>query len=323
MSKAIRIHRTGGPEVLVWEDVAVGDPGPGQVRLRHSAIGLNFIDTYHRNGLYPIELPAVLGREGAGTIEAIGRGVSDFAVGDRAAYPMSAGSYSESRLISADDIVKLPDGLEERRAAALMLKGLTAHYLLRQTFRVEAGQTVLIHAAAGGIGLIACQWAKHLGATVIGTVGSAEKAELAASHGCDHPILYREEDFVERVRAITDGAGVPVVYDSVGRETFEGSLNCLAPLGMMVSFGNASGPVAPFAIGTLATKGSLFLTRPTLATYIARREDLLEASRELFDVVISGAVKIEIRQTYPLKDAARAHLDLEGRKTVGSTILLP
>jgi NADPH2:quinone reductase len=323
MAKAIRIHETGGPEVLRYEDVEVGDPGPGELRLRHTAIGLNYIDTYHRTGLYPVELPAVLGREAAGVVEAVGPGVSGVAEGDRVAYAMHPGSYATERLIPADVVVPLPEGVDERHAAAMMLKGLTAWYLLRRTHAVAQGETILFHAAAGGVGLIACQWARRLGATVIGTVGSEEKAELARAHGCDHPIVYTRESFVDRVREITGGAGVPVVYDSVGRDTFEGSLDCLRPLGMLVSFGQASGPVPPFTIGTLAGKGSLYLTRPTLATYIARREDLLEGARELFELVREGAVKIEIGQTYPLSEAARAHEDLESRRTTGSTLLLP
>ena len=324
MSKAIRIHRTGGPEVMVWEDVEVGRPGPGEARIRHTAVGLNFIDTYHRSGLYPLPgLPAVLGREAAGVVEEIGEGVTDLAPGDRVAYPMGPGSYAEEAVISADRLLLLPDGIEDTQAAAMMLKGITAHYLLRRTFRVEPGQTILFHAAAGGVGLIACQWAKALGAPVLGPVGTAEQAELAAAPGCDHPIVYTTESFVDRVKELTDGRGVPVVYDSVGKDTFEGSLDCLAPLGLMVSYGNASGPVPPFSILTLSAKGSLFLTRPTLATFIARREDLLSAGRELFDVVIRGAVKVEVNQTYPLEEAATAHRDLESRKTTGSTVLIP
>jgi len=320
---AIRIHGTGGPEVLVWEPVEVGRPGPGQARLRQTAIGLNFIDTYHRSGLYPLDLPAVLGREAAGVVEEVGPGVTELKPGDRVAYALYPGSYAESRVIPVAQLVPLPDDVDERTAAAIMLKGLTAHYLLRRTYRVAQGETILFHAAAGGVGLIACQWARSLGATVVGTVGSAEKAELARAHGCDHPVRYDSEDFVERVKDITGGCGVPVVYDSVGRTTFERSLDCLAPLGMMVSFGQASGPVPPFDPGILARKGSLFLTRPTLATYIARREDLLEASAELFDAVRRGDVRAEIGQTYPLGEAAQAHQDLEARRTSGSTLLLP
>jgi len=323
MSMAIRIHRTGGPEVLVWEQIEVGRPGPGQVRLRHTAVGLNFIDTYHRSGLYPLELPAVLGREAAGVVEAVGPEVSGVGVGDRVAFVLAGGSYCEESVVAADRLIALPDSIDDRVAAATMLKGLTARYLVRRTYRVREGDTVLIHAAAGGVGLLACQWAHHLGATVIGTVGSAEKAELARRNGCDHPVIYTEEDFVERVREITGGRGVPVVYDSVGRETFEGSLDCLAPLGLMVSFGNASGAVPPFAIGTLAARGSLFLTRPTLQTYIAEREALLTAAEDLLDLLARGILTAEVRQTYPLAEAARAHRDLEARRTRGASILLP
>jgi NADPH2:quinone reductase len=325
MSKAIRIHRTGGPEVMVWEEIEVGRPGPGEVRLRHTAIGLNYIDTYLRSGLYPLaSLPAVLGREGAGVVDRVGEGVTGFVAGDRVAYAMHpGGSYSEEAIVSAERLLKLPDGIEDRVAAAMMLKGLTAQYLLRRTFRVEAGQTILFHAAAGGVGLIACQWARALGAKVIGTVGSRDKVELARAHGCDHVIVYTEESFAPRVREITGGAGVPVVYDSVGKDTFEGSLDCLAPRGLMTSFGNASGPPPPFSILTLSTKGSLYLTRPALATYVARRDELEQAAAELFDVVLRGVVKVEIRQSYALRDAARAHRDLEARKTTGSTVLIP
>lgn len=321
--RAIRIHETGGPEVLRWEEIEIGRPGPDEVLLRHTAIGLNFIDTYHRTGLYPLDLPAVLGREAAGVVEEVGDAVDAFSPGDRVAYGLYPGSYSEALVIPADQLVPLPEGIDDRIAAAVMLKGLTAHYLLRRTHPVRPGETILIHAAAGGVGLIACQWAKHLGATVIGTVGTTEKAELARAHGCDHPILYDREDFVARVREITDGRGVPVVYDSVGKATFERSLDCLEPLGMMVSFGQSSGAVPPLQLGVLAQKGSLFLTRPTLGNYIAGREELLGASAELFDAVGSGAIRVEVRQTYPLEDAARAHADLETRKTTGSTVLLP
>ncbi|MCP3979298.1 MAG: quinone oxidoreductase [bacterium] len=324
MSKAIRIHETGGPEKLIWEDVKVGAPGPGEVLLRHTAIGLNFIDTYHRSGLYPLpELPAVLGREAAGVIEALGEGVDTLAVGDRVAYPMNAGSYAETRTIGARDVLRLPEAVDDRTAAAVMLKGLTVEYLLRRTYPVAAGETILLHAAAGGVGLLACRWAKHLGATVIGTVGSAEKAELARAHGCDHTILYREEDVAERVKELTGGRGVPVVYDSVGRDTFEMSLNCLQPRGLMVSFGNASGAVEPFGIGQLAAKGSLFLTRPSLVHYIAQREELEQASSELLRLLETGVLTVEIGQTYALCDAEQAHRDLEGRRTRGSTVLLP
>jgi NADPH2:quinone reductase len=322
-TRAIRIHETGGPEVLRWEEIEVESPGPGEVLLRQTAVGLNYIDTYHRTGLYPLELPAVLGREAAGVVVDVGPEVGLFKPGDRAAYALHPGSYAEMRVIPADRLVPLPDSVDDRSAAAVMLKGLTAHYLLRRTHRVQPGETILIHAAAGGVGLIACQWAKHLGATVIGTVGSPEKAELAREHGCDHPILYEREEFAERVREITGGKGVGVVYDSVGQATFERSLDCLRPLGLMVSFGQSSGAVPPLNLGILAQKGSLSVTRPTLATFIAERDDLLRASAELLDLVGNGTIAIEVRQTYPLKDAAQAHRDLESRKTTGSTLLLP
>jgi NADPH2:quinone reductase len=325
MTRAIRIHAPGGPEALSWDEVEVGEPGEGQVRLAQTAVGLNYIDVYQRSGLYPLpELPATLGLEAAGRVDAVGSGVEALAPGDRVAYASPpVGAYAEARLMPADRLVKLPDGISDTQAAGMMLQGMTVHYLVRRTFRVEPGQTVLFHAAAGGVGLIACQWLKHLGATVIGTVGSEEKAALARAHGCDHTILYTSESVPERVRELTGGAGVPVVYDSVGKDTFEGSLDSLAPLGMLVSFGNASGPVAPFEPGILAAKGSLFFTRPTLMTYTAKREDLVAAAEELFDVVGSGAVKIEVNQTYPLAEAAQAHRDLEARKTTGSTVLLP
>ncbi len=324
MSKAIRIHQPGGPDAMRYEDVDVPDPAEGQAKLRQAAIGLNYIDVYHRTGLYPLELPSGIGLEGAGIVEAVGPGVSELAPGDRVAYASPPiGAYSSERLIPADRLVKVPDSIDERTAAAMMLQGMTVEYLIRRTFKVEPGMTVLFHAAAGGVGLIACQWLKHLGATVIGTVGSEAKAELARAHGCDHPILYNTEDVAARVREITGGAGVPVVYDSVGKTTFEASLNSLAPRGMLVSFGNASGPVAPFEPGILAQKGSLYFTRPTLMTYNADRADLVASANALFDVVGSGAVKIEVNQEYPLAEAAQAHRDLEARKTTGSTILLP
>lgn len=325
MPKAIRIHEHDGPEVLRWEEVEVGEPGPGQLRVRHGAVGLNYIDVYHRTGLYPLpSLPWTLGMEGAGQVEAVGEGVTEFKPGDRIAYASPpVGAYAEVRLIPADRVVALPDAIDDRTAAAMMLQGMTAQYLLRRTYRVQPGDAILLHAAAGGVGLIASQWARHLGATVIGTVGSEEKAELARAHGCHHTILYNRENFVERVREITGGQGVAVVYDSVGKDTFMGSLDCLRPLGMMVSFGNASGPVPPFEPGILAAKGSLFFTRPTLMTYTSQRADLLASAAELFEVVSSGAVKIEVRQTYPLAETARAHRDLEARKTTGSTVLLP
>lgn len=321
MTHAIRVHQTGGPEVLQWEEVEVGDPGPGQVRLRQTAAGLNFIDVYHRTGLYPQALPFTPGVEGAGVVEAVGEGVANVQAGDRVAYAGPIGGYAEKRLIDADRLVKLPEDISSEQAAAMMLQGMTAWMLLRQVHRVAPGETILIHAAAGGVGLIVCQWAKALGATVIGTVGSDEKAELARAHGCDHPIIYTRQDFVAEVERITGGAKLPVAYDSVGRETFLKSIDCLAPRGMMVSFGNASGPPDPIAPGLLAQKGSLFLTRPTLFHYIATREELELAATELFDVVASGKVKVEIKQRFALKDAAEAHRALEARRTTGSTIL--
>ena len=323
MAHAIRIYETGGPEKLKWEEVEVGAPGPGQVRVRNTAVGLNFIDTYQRSGLYPLPLPFILGSEGAGVVEAIGPKVRYLKPGDRVAYAGPLGAYADVLLRPADRLVRIPAGIEDATAAAMMLKGLTAQYLVRRTYRVRAGDTVLVHAAAGGVGLILCQWARALGATVIGTVGSDDKAPLAKKAGCRHVIVSARENFVERVKAITKGKGVPVVYDGVGKDTFMGSLDCLAPLGTMVSFGNASGPVPPVNIGILAQKGSLFLTRPTLATYAATPEDLQKAARDLFRVVKSGKVKIVINQTYPLSEAASAQQDLEARKTTGSTVLLP
>ncbi len=324
MPFAIRFHETGGPDVLRWEEVAVGDPAPGQVRLRHEAVGLNFIDTYHRSGLYPLPLPSGLGMEGAGVIEAVGEGVSEFKPGDRVAYAGGApGAYCQVRCLPASVLLKLPDAIDCRTGAAMMLQGLTSAYLLRRTYRVQPGDRVLIHAAAGGVGLIACQWAKALGATVIGTVSSPAKAELARAHGCDHVIDYRREDFAQRVREITGGEGVAVAYDGVGKNTFMGSLDSLRPMGTMVTFGNASGPVPPLDLLLLSQKGSLYVTRPTLGHYTAKRADLLALGGELFDVVASGQVKIEVRQSYPLSDAAQAHRDLEARLTTGSTILLP
>jgi NADPH:quinone reductase len=324
MTKAIRIHKTGGPEVLQWEDVEVPAPKEGEARIKHTAVGLNFIDTYHRSGLYPVPLPTAIGGEAAGVVEAVGPGVTDLKPGDRVAYGNAPiGSYAESRIIPAARLVKLPAGVSDQQAASMMLKGMTAQYLVRRTYAVKKGDTILVHAAAGGAGLIISQWAKYLGATVIGTVGSAEKAKLAAAHGCDHTILYRETDFVAKVKEITKGAGVPVVYDGVGKDTFLPSLDCLSPRGLMASFGNASGAVPPFNIGVLAAKGSLYVTRPTLATHVASRADLLATANDLFDVVSKGAVKIRVDQTYALKDAKQAHIDLEGRKTTGSTVLLP
>ena len=323
MTHAVRIHSNGGPEVLQWEKVEVPDPNAGDVVVRQIAAGLNFIDVYFRTGLYKVPaFPSAIGNEGAGVVEAVGDGVTEVAVGDRVAYCMSLGSYTQRRLIPAKQLVKIPKGISEQQAAAVMLKGCTVQYLIRQTYPVQKGETVLFHAAAGGCGLIACQWLKHLGVRVIGTVGTAEKAELAKSHGCDHPIVYTEDNFVDRVKELTDGRGVPVVYDSVGKDTFNDSLECLQPRGLMVSFGNASGAVEPFAPALLAAKGSLFLTRPTLATYTATREDLEKTSADLFGVLSSGAVTVEVNQTYPLENAAQAHRDLEARKTTGSTILL-
>ena len=321
MTHAIRIHRTGIPEVLEWEEVEVGQPGPGEAKIRQDAAGLNFIDVYHRIGLYPQDLPFTPGVEGAGVVEAVGEGVTYVKPGDRVAYAGPIGGYAEERLIAADRLVKLPDSISTEQAAAMMLQGMTAHMLLRSVHRVQPGEAILIHAAAGGVGLIVCQWAKALGATVIGTVGSDEKAELARAHGCDHPIVYTRDDFVAEVDRITGGKKLPVVYDSVGRDTFLQSIDCLRPRGIMVSFGNASGPPDPIAPGLLAQKGSLFLTRPTLFNYIADRAELEEAANELFDVVASGKVKVEIKQRFPLADAAKAHRALEARQTIGSTVL--
>jgi NADPH2:quinone reductase len=323
MPYAIRIHEHGGPEKMQWEEVQVGDPGAGQVRVRNTAIGLNYVDTYQRSGLYPMQLPFTLGSEGAGVVEAVGPKVKEFKVGDRVAYTGPIGAYAEVVLRPADRLVKIPPGVDDKTAAAMMLKGLTTQYLIRRTYRVKKGDTILMHAAAGGVGLILCQWAKHLGANVIGTVGSDEKAELAKKAGCKHVIITTREKFFDRVKAITKGKGLPVVYDGVGKDTFMESLDCLQPLGLMVSFGNASGPVPPFNLGVLSAKGSLHLTRPTLATYTASREDLVKAAQELFAVVKSGKVKIKVNQTYPLREAAQAHRDLESRKTTGSTVLIP
>jgi NADPH2:quinone reductase len=323
MSKAVRIHRTGGPEVLQVEDIPVGDPSAGQARIRHRAIGVNFIDTYQRSGLYPLQLPAVAGNEGAGVVETVGAGVTEIKAGDRVAYTGLLGSYCEQRIVPADRLIKLPDRITEEQAASLLLKGLTVHYLIHTTYAVKKGETVLWHAAAGGVGLIACQWLKALGVTVIGTAGSEEKVALAKAHGAEHVINYSKENFVERVRAITGGKGVPVVYDGVGKTTWEGSLDCLQPRGLMVSFGNASGAVPPVTLGILATKGSLYVTRPTLATHIASRADLVERSNALFDVVKSGTTKVEPTKRYKLADAQAAHRDLEGRKTTGSVVLIP
>ncbi|KAB2970576.1 quinone oxidoreductase [Zoogloea sp.] len=324
MPHAIRFERTGGPEVLQWVEVEVPPPAAGEVRIRHQAVGLNFIDTYHRSGLYPVPLPSGIGQEAAGVIEAVGDGVTEFVAGDRVAYVGGAlGAYSEIRNVVASSLVKLPDALSFEQGAAMMMQGLTAQYLLRRTYRVKAGDTILIHAAAGGVGLIVCQWAKALGATVIGTVSSEAKAKLAQANGCDHAIITPGESVSARVREITGGEGVPVVYDSIGKDTFMDSLACLRPLGMMVTFGNASGAVPPFDPGLLARMGSLFLTRPTLFHYIARREDLLAMAAELFAVVASGQVRLSINQRFPLKEAATAHRELEARRTTGSSVLLP
>ena len=321
MTHAIRIHETGGPEVLKWEEVDVGAPGPGQVRLRQEAVGLNFIDVYHRTGVYPQTMPFTPGVEGVGVVEAIGPDVSLVKTGDRAAYAGAIGSYAEQRLIAADRLVKLPDSISSEQAGAMMLQGLTAHMLIRQIHHVKPGETILIHAAAGGVGLIVCQWAKALGATVIGTVGSEEKAELARAHGCDHPILYEQVDFVSEVSRITNGKKLPVVYDGVGKDTFLKSLDCLHRRGMMVSFGGASGAPDPIAPGVLSQKGSLFLTRPTLFDYIADRSELEQSAQALFEVIASGKVEVEIKQRFALRDAAEAHRALESRRTTGSTIL--
>ena len=323
MTHAIRIHENGGPDVLRWEAVDIPGPGPGEAVVRQTASGLNFIDVYFRTGLYPApSFPLTIGNEGVGVVEAVGDGVTEVAVGDRVTYCMSLGSYAQRRIIASRFLVKIPDGISDEQAAAVMLKGCTVQYLVRRTHAVQPGETVLFHAAAGGCGLIACQWLKHLGATVIGTVGTREKAELAKARGCDHPIVYTEESFVDRVQELTGGKGVPVVYDSVGKDTFDDSLRCLQPRGLMVSFGNASGAVEPFKPVLLAQKGSLFLTRPTLANYTSTRQELEETTAELFDVVGSGAVRIEVNQTYALQDAAQAHRDLEARRTTGSTVLL-
>lgn len=324
MPKAIRISRVGGPEVMEYVDVEVGAPGPGEVRVRHAACGLNYIDVYFRNGAYPQALPAGLGMEASGTVVAVGEGVTHLQPGDRIAYAAQpAGAYAEERVMPAKQVVKLPDAIDFETGAAMMLQGMTVQYLFNRTFPLRGGETILFHAAAGGVGLIACQWARAIGVTMIGTVGSDEKAELAKAHGCTHVINYNKENFVERVKEITGGAGVPVVYDSIGKDTFIPSLNCLAPLGMLVSFGAASGPVPPFTLQELASRGSLYVTRPSLFTHIAKREALEEIAADLFRMVESGKVKIPVNQRYALKDVAQAHQDLEARKTTGSTILLP
>ena len=325
MVAAVRVHKVGGPEVLTYEDISVPAPGPGQIRVKQHACGINYTDVYFRSGMYPAPggLPFIVGSEAAGEVADAGPGVSDFKRGDRVAYVTGPGCYTEERLVPADRAVKLPANISYEQAAAMMLKGLTVEYLLRRTFKVEEGMTVLFHAAAGGVGLIFCQWANHLGATVIGTVGSKDKAELARAHGCHHTILYREEDFSTRVKEITGGKLCDAVYDGIGKDTFPASLDCIRPLGMFVSFGSASGQIAAFNINLLQAKGSLFATRPTLNTYAAKREDLLAMANELFAVVGSGAVKIPVSRTYALRDAVQAHRDLESRATTGSSILIP
>ncbi|WP_448165530.1 quinone oxidoreductase family protein [Burkholderia cepacia] len=324
MPKAIRYDQPGGPDVMKWVDVEVGKPKAGEVRIRQHAVGLNYIDVYFRTGLYPQPLPGGLGMEAAGEVTAVGEGVTALKAGDRVAYVgQPPGAYAQERVMPAERLVKLPDGISYDDAASVMLQGLTAHYLLRRTYPVKAGDTILIHAAAGGVGLLVCQWAKALGATVIGTVGSDEKAALAKAHGCDHPIVYTRENFTQRVKEITNGAGVPVVYDSIGKDTYIGSLDCLAPLGYFVSFGNASGPLPAIDSKEFSSRGSLFFTRPTLFSYIAKRADLESAAAELFDVILSGKVKTSINQRYPLAEVGRAHADLESRNTTGSTILVP
>jgi NADPH2:quinone reductase len=324
MVAVVRVHKLGGPEVLTYEDIEIGEPGPGEVKIRQHACGVNYIDTYYRTGLYPApSLPFVAGNEGAGQVVAIGDGVTDLAIGDRVAYVVTLGSYAAERLLPAERAVKLPDGISYEQAAGMMLKGMTTRYLLRVTYKVEKGDTVLIHAAAGGVGTIACQWANHLGATVIGTTGTKEKAAIAKANGCHHTILYREEDFVARVKEITAGKLCDVVYDGVGKDTFPASLDCLRRRGMFVSYGNASGPVPPVSPSVLQQKGSLFMTRPTLIHYTTTREELVTTANDLFDVVMRGAVKIPVNQKYALKDAVKAHRDLESRATTGSTILIP
>ncbi len=324
MTKAIRVHNTGGPEVMILEDVEIGQPGAGEVHVRHTAIGLNFIDVYFRTGSYPVQTPFTPGFEAAGVVEAVGDGVDNLSVGDRIAYAAPPiGAYAEERLIAADRVVKLPDEIADRVGAAIMLKGMTTEYLLRRTYAISAGDTILFHAAAGGVGLMACQWASHLGATVIGTVGSEEKADLARAHGCHHTIIYTREDFVEQVNQITDGKGVNVVYDSVGKDTFLKGLDCLQPLGTMVLFGASSGTPDPIDPALLQAKGSLFLTRPSLFNYIAEQESLTQSALELFDVVSTGAVQVEVNQEHTLGDAAESHRELEGRRTTGATVLIP
>lgn len=324
MVAAVRVHKTGGPEVLTYEDIDLAPPGQGQIRIKQYACGLNYIDTYFRTGLYPAPaMPFIAGNEGAGEVVAVGAGVTELKPGDRVAYVAPLGGYAAERLLPAERAVKLPQAISYQQAAGMMLKGMTARYLLHKTFKVGKGTTILIHAAAGGVGLILCQWASHLGATVIGTAGSKDKAALAQAHGCQHTILYRDEDFVARVKEITGGKLCDVVYDGVGKSVFPASLDCIRPLGLFCNFGNASGPIEAFNINILQAKGSLFATRPTLNTYTAKRDDLVETANDLFDVVGKGVVKIPVNQTYPLKDAVRAHRELEGRQTTGSSILVP
>lgn len=321
MTKAIRFYEAGGPDVMKWEDVEVGSPGAGEVRIKHNAVGLNFIDVYFRTGLYPAPLPNGLGMEGAGVIEELGEGVSGLAVGDRVAYAgRPIGAYAEARVMPADTLIKIPDSIDDMTAAAMMLQGMTTEYLLQRTFQVKKGDTILFHAAAGGVGLMACQWARHIGATLIGTVGSDEKAEMAKANGCAHTINYRTENFTERVMDITDGKGVPVVYDAIGKDTFEGSLDCLSKRGLMVSFGNSSGPVENVNLAILGAKGSVYVTRPSLMDYNASRADLEKSAGDLINMVSSGALKVNIGQSYPLSEVRKAHEDLEGRKTTGSTV---
>ncbi len=322
MSHAIRIHKTGGPEVLQWETVEVAAPGPGEIRLKQTAVGLNFIDVYHRTGAYPMTLPFIPGMDAAGVVESVGVGVLHIKPGDRVAYPMTLGAYAEVRLIAADRVVKLPDAIDDRTAAAMMLRGMTARYLLRDIYKVGPGDTILIHAAAGGVGLMVCQWAAALGATVIGTVSTDEKAALAKANGCHHPIIYTREDFVARVTEITGGKKLPVVYDSVGKDTYLRSLDCLRPRGILVLFGASSGQIPPMDLSLLAQKGSLLVTRPTLGTFIATRAQLEENAADLFAAVTSGKVKAHVNQSYPLKGVAQAHRDLEARRTTGSTVLV-
>ncbi len=324
MAQAIRMHATGGPDVLVPEEVSVPDPGPTEVRVRQTAIGLNYIDTYHRSGLYPLPLPSGIGQEAAGVVEAVGTSVTWLRKGDRVAYGSGPiGAYASERNMPADKLVKIPDGIDDVTAATLMLKGLTVQYLFRQTYELKAGETILFHAAAGGVGLIACQWARALGVEMIGTVGSDEKAELAKAHGCAHTIVYTREDFVARVKEITGGKGVPVVYDSIGKDTFPQSLDCLRPRGLFVSYGNASGPISAFSIGMLAQKGSLYATRPTLFTYASTREATNAMADDMFKLVLAGKIKSDARQKFPLRDAAAAHRALESRATTGATVLVP